>query len=78
VSLCGASTSLDKLCAGLYGVTGSSPRRAAIHRRWRGPAPRGRYGLRHLAQKDQGIGVVLTVLWKRRKGWRRGIDEEVL
>jgi len=28
VSLCGASASLDKICMGLYSVTGSSPRRS--------------------------------------------------
>ena len=38
MSLCGASASLDKICTGLYGVTGSSPRQSGH----RAPASRRR------------------------------------
>ena len=58
MSLCGASANLDKLCVGLYGITGSSPWWAALQAvAMNGAlAPRASYGLWDVAQQVQGDG----------------------
>ena len=58
MSLCGASANLDKLCVGLYGITGSSPRWAALQAvAMNGAlAPRASYGLWDVVQQVQGDG----------------------
>ena len=68
--MCGASASLDKLCTGLYGITGSSPRWAVLHVAATNGAlaPRAAYGLWDVAQQVQEWVLVLT----KGAGWTKG------
>ena len=73
-SLCEARASQCGACVGLRSAAGCSPRRArgaaaALHRRAGILRPWACVRAYKLAQKDQGLGRVLTVHWIR---WRRG------
>ena len=73
-SLCEARASQCGACAGLRSTAGCSPRRArgaaaALHRHAGVLRPRARVRAYKLAQKDQGLGRVLTA---HGKGWGLG------